>query len=76
MDITTLNIKRLMNTIVPASDLEDLYAQGYQHTKVFIDNKVLLKNHYYDSSGDNLSDCQKDSPVDSGISSSASDVRE
>ena len=49
MDITTLNIRRLMNTIVPASDLEDLYTQGYEHTKKFIQDKELVSKHYYES---------------------------
>ena len=47
MDITTLNIRRLLNTIVPASDLEDLYTQGYEHTRKFIQNKELISKHYY-----------------------------
>ena len=52
--ITTLNIRRLLNAAVPASDLEDLYTQGYEHTKKFIQDKDLISMHYYGQQDDSV----------------------
>lgn len=48
-----INAQRLWNAFKPASDLESLYRQGYDLTKVYISDAEKMAAHYYRDDDDN-----------------------
>ena len=48
-----INAQRLWNAFKPASDLESLYRQGYDLTKVYISDAEKMATHYYRDDDDN-----------------------
>ncbi len=48
MEMSAPNVRRLMNTFKPSSDLDGLYQQGYDLTQSYIDDAEKIGRHFYD----------------------------
>lgn len=45
VEVSTMNVKRLLKTFLPAEDLEILYKEGYDNTKAYLESESI-KNHF------------------------------
>ncbi|TRY77072.1 hypothetical protein TCAL_00026 [Tigriopus californicus] len=49
VEVSTMNVKRLLKTFLPAEDLEILYQEGYDNTKAYLES-ASIKNHFISNS--------------------------